>query len=1099
MRHFSLRHVRVPIRCAHRFAQPPGLRLVRCVRPGVAIRFGIGLLALAWLSCMQVAAALGRSAAPPPGPAIAATTGAPASAGGYYLNVAQLDHPLRPFEHLPKHASIRLHAAVVTVPDPVETRLGRSFDIELAALTSAFQASGYVLDGFAFTWAPRELDPDGNQKVSRDQKGRELPSVMLFRKDDWRSCGPDMVTAADFCGSTYFALFLVGETPRSGVHPLAFARAARCAVALDDAGRGREFQHPGDFNGADCDQLPAGDLAAGTVVSTCTRRLNVIGPAFSGSMESMAAALSRAASAAAGAGCGRGTPPIKAAASFLDIRLLSPSASIDSNDDVRYHDYLSAAATGDVRVQLQYRSLAYSVSDQMQNLLKYLRKRTQWPNNKVVVFGEESSFGLGAKSVATDENGDACNPSDPPKDRSRCPIQLFNVQFPPNIASIRAEHVRIRQVKDRQRRQIMPERLLELDLTGVDQGIDQPPTYQASLSSRSDELMLYQTFDALNKYVQPAAVIIVATDVRDRLFLLSEIRNAFPGALPIVLEQDNLLVHPDYRAISRGSITMPAGRTLVCLTQADGGVVVTPCYPDSAPEKSAVSPPGDKKSGLSYFAFATDYAANTFRAIVQLANSPAGLPAPDAQLAPAMLVATLAGFQEIEESPCPAANKGASMVVRCPQRGILIVADTRLQLQQPIYLAMSLFFIGMLVVTTWLLRNERKVTPVTLPVVRHALRWTRLAANGLEAPGRISVTWLWAWLAFASGGLIVAGTKLVGEFGSVRYHSDFLAHGRDAWTLLGLCLAYAGFVAFAVLRGQVWNARCAYLARELGEGSRLRKRLGPLGRWWAIISMPVMLAYFYLSVSDRSPTGVDSPWVSALSGLFALGGSTFFLIIFMEGLDRWQRICRELGKTIRVVHAQSKVDPHLEEWPTPEMLDEPSRSPFNIGMRMDNYHAWRQPDVDPWIAQTKALLAGQWPFQSASDGSFAQWQAQLVAEMKLAAVAVRAAAWCSILGAVLALMLIQVYPPAYERLQTTVAAILLALGAGFIVHAVITLEKDRLLGCMFTNNKDQLTFGAALSALWPKLLALGSLLAMIFLPDAWDWLGGLVKAVNSIR
>lgn len=1065
MGQFSLRHARVWMRCADRRTPCGGLHVARCLRSAVIVRIGAALLALAWLPQVQSAAADVAPAAAKSAPAPAAT--ATVNASDYYLNVARLDHPLRPFEHLPEKAPIRVHAAVMTVPDPVETRLGRSFDIEMAALTSAFQASGYVLDGFAFTWAPRELDEDGNQKLSRDRKERALPSVMLFRKDDWRSCGPDRVTATGFCGSTYFVLFVVGETPRSGVHPLAFAAAARCAIALDDAGRGGAVAHPGDFNRADCNVLPTGDLATGTATSTCTRRLNVIGPAFSGSMESMAAALSRAASDTADATCGRGAAPIKAAANVLDIHLLSPSASIKSNDGVRYHEYLRAAATGDVTVKLQYASLAYSVSEQMRRVLDYLKKRIHG-NSKVVIFSEESSFGLGATSVATEHSKDD--------------IKLVSVQFPPNIASIRAEHVRLRQARDKQRRQILPERLLELDLTGVDQGIDQPPIYQPSLSSRSDELMLYQTFDALNKYVQPAAVIIVATDVRDRLFLLSEIRNAFPGALPIVLEQDNLLVHPDYRSISRGSITMPAGRTLVCLSQTDDRASVVPC----------------DRSGLRYFAFATDYAADTFRAVVQLANHPQGLLTFDAALAPspAMLVATLAGFQEVDEAlgDGPRSDRRAAA-----GRGILIVADTRLQLQQPIFLVMSLFFIGMLVVTTWLLRNERKVAPVTLPVVRHALRWTRLAANGLDAPGRMSVAWLWAWLAFALTGFVLAGIRLAGEFERAHDQPDYLAHGRDGWTLLALCLAYAGFVAFTVLRGQVWNARCAHLAKELGDSLRLTKRLGPLGRWWAIISMPVMLACLYLSVGDRTPTGVDSARVSVLSGLFALGSSTFFLIVFMEALDRWKRVCRELGKTIHVIQAQSATDPHLGEWPTPDLLDEPSRSPFNIGMRMDNYHAWTQPDSTSWAAQTKALFAGRWPFQSASGGSFAQWQAQLVAEMKLAAVAVRTAAWCSILGAALALVLIQVYPPVYERLQTTVAAILLALGAASIGYAVITLEKDRLLGCMFTHNQDRLSFGGALAALWPKLLGVGSLLVTIFLPDVWDWLGGLVKAINSIR
>lgn len=1037
----SLRHARVWQRCALRRAPSRGSCLAQRTPAGL-VRLGAALLTLAWLPLVQPAEVPAPAVVPPP-----AATAAKVDANDYYLNVAQLDHPLRPFEHLPAKASIRVHAAVMTVPDPVETRLGRSFDIEMAALTSAFQASGYVLDGFAFTWTPRAVDQDGNQKASGNRKARALPSVMLFRRDDWRGC-KKKPAAADACGSTYFALFVVGETPRAGVHPLAFASAAHCAMALDGAGGGASLR-PDDFKGLDCNHLP---LAAATAEQTCTRRLNVIGPAFSGSMESMAAALSRAASASADAGCGGAATPAGATASSIDIRLLSPSASIRSNDGVQYHEYLHAAATGDVAVTLHYATLAYSVSDQMKRVLDYLKKRV-YGNNKVVIFSEESSFGMGAASEATEHSKD-----------------LVNVQFPPNIASIRAEHVRIRQARDKQRQQIMPERLLELDLTGVDQGIDQPPTYQPSLSSRSDELMLYQTFDALNKYVHPAAVIIVATDVRDRLFLLSEIRNALPGALPIVLEQDNLLVHPDYRSISRGSITMPAGRTLVCLDPSSGRASVVKC--------------GDKD--LRYFAFATDYAADTFRAVVQLANHPDEPLSFDPALnpEPAMLVATLAGFQAVDDEPV---------------RSILIVADTRLQLQQPIYLVMVLFFAGMLLVTAWLLRNDHKRAPVTLPVVRHALRWVRLAPSGLDAPGRMSVAWLWAWLAFALAGLILAVAKLAGEFGDARYHADYLAHGRDAWTLLGLCLAYAGFIAFVVLRGQVWNAHFASLARALDYRSRLGKRMGPLGRWWAIIAMPVMLACLYLSVNDRTPTGVDSAWVSVLGGLFTLGSSTFFLIVFMEAFGRWQGLCRELGKTVRVVHAQSKVDPRLEQWPTPDMLDEPSRSPFNIGMRMDNYRAWPLAGSGSWAEQTKALLAGRWPFQGGPEGSFAQWQAQLVAEMKLAAVAVRSAAWCSVLGAALALVLIQVYPPVYQRLQTTVAVILLALGAASIVYAVIVLEKDRLLGCMFTNNKDRLSFGAALAALGPKLLGLGSLLVPIFLPDVWDWLGGLVKAINSIR
>jgi len=1060
-------------------------------------RFAAGLLAVAWLTFASAATVPTSSASGPAAPATAAKL---VDAGSYYLGASQLDHPLRPFGHLPTDAPIRVHAAVVTVPDPVETRLGRSFDIELAALVSAFQASDYVLDGFAFTWTPRQLNQDGVQTVPKDKHERDLPSVLLFRKDDWRNCVQS--STEQFCGSTYFVIFMVGETPSSGVHPEAFARAARCAMALDGANR---VQHPerkkgvsfpSDFNGADCDRLAASDDTAGSSPLKCERQLLVIGPAFSGSMESMAAALTVAAGKVAPDACSVVGP---AKNKSLDIQLLSPSASISSNDNVQSHAYLKAADTDKFQISLHYQSLAYSVTDQMQRVLGYLRAgncvksagksgsgaaetaRPDKPPN-VVVFGEESSFGLGAANLSANKTQGSSSGS------GCLPLTLFNVQFPPNIASIRAEHVRMQQDNDKQRRAIMPERLLELDLTGVDQGIDQPPSYQPSLSSRSDELMLYQTFDALNEYVNPVAIIIVATDVRDRLFLLSEIRNAFPAALPIVLEQDNLLVHPDYRATSRGSITMPAGNTLVCLFKENEHVKEDACFGGHGRPR--------------YFTFATDYAANTFRAAIQLANNPANeLTHADPPGSPAMLVATLAGFQQIKEPTFPCTNlrvqTGNEKHERCSNT--LIVADTRLQLQLPIYLAMVLFFVVMLVVTYWLIWNGRRVALVTFPVIRHALRWIRVKPNGLETPCNMSRGWLWGWLVLALAGLVVSAVKLGRELADSCQHCNNLAHGRDRWTLIGLCLGYGCFVALSVLRGQAWNARCASLSREVHDGSQLRIRLCQQGRWRAIIGTVGLMLCLYLSVSDLTPTTVDSSWASGLSGLFALGGSMFFLIIFLEGLDRWRRVSLELGKTLRVVNAQAGADATLSEWPTPGMLDEPPRSPFNIVMRVDNYHAWHQQCLIQWIGQTNALLAGQWPFKSESDGSFAQWQAQLVAEMKLAAVAVRTAAWCSILGATLALVLIQVYPPVYERLQTTVAAILLGLGALSIIYAVINLEKDYLLGRMFTNDKDHLTFGGALSALWPKLLGLGTMLVMIFLPDVWDWLGGLIKAVNSIR
>lgn len=1059
-----------------------------CGWAGAGRRPRVALLLSIWiglLACLLMVGAAAAQAAP----------------SGYFMTTSQLADPFRPFAHLPAKASVRVQAAVIALPDPLETRLGRAFDVELDAVISAFQANGYALDGFALAWTPRDAKDSGYPTAG---SARELPGVLLFRSDNWRNCDADS-DAKTFCGSTYYALFLVGETPTSGVHPEAFSAAARCAMMVNGVRRQRTAAdiasldcHP-FVSAADDSKSPKPDPVT---LLGCDRQLDIIGPSFSGSMESMAAAISKVALQAAGWACADAT------AKQLDVRLLSPSASVSNNEEVKYHAYLSAAKAA-LKVTFEYRALAYSVSDQMDTVMAYLEPRLGKDGN-VVVLSEESSFGQGARNDVSSHLGGhnaicARGPHGVGADRSRCWGHLVNVQFPPNIAAIRAEHVKIKQDEDAQRKQILPDRLLELDLTGVDKSTDQPPTYQPSLTSRSDELMLYQTFDALKKYIRPSAVIIVATDVRDRLFLLSEVRDLLPGSLPIVLEQDNLLAHPDYRDVSRGSITMPAGQSLVCLNSYNEPM---PCPQGEGKRNLSAGGEDSQKCPLvpRHFAFATDYAANMFRAAARLAKlqdlSPAqqsSFTQPDESwLSPPMLVATLAGFQYVDIKSKPSATSVATTpceTITPPQgkQDILIVADTRIQLQEPVYLAMTLFFAVMLAVVSWLVWNGRNLSLVAFPVCRHALRWMRVASSATEAT-RTSSWWLFAWLAFAAAGLIIAGGKVITMLPPPSYGDTNLAHGSDVWALIALCLGYACFIAFAALRVLDWNAHCNTLAQAMGENSRFGVRLKQQGHWHAVAGAVVLLVCLPLSVNDMTPTTTEHPWVSELSGILALGGSAFFFVLLAETFDRWRRISLELAKPMAFVREKTT----LAEWPTPCLLDERPRSPFNIVMRSDNYEAWRRQPLSAWASQTRNLLDHTWPFGDAG-ASFDTWQAQLVAEMKLAAAAVRTCAWCAVIGATLALMLMQVYPPVYPRLQTTAATILLALSFTAIVYAVLQLEKDALLGRMFTADKDHLTLGGALTALWPKLLAFGSILVMVFLPSAWDWLGGLVKAVNTLH
>ncbi len=157
-------------------------------------------------------------------------------------------------------------AAVVTLPDPVESRLARSFDILIATLVRNFQFNDYVLQGHAMPW-PQD---DGKDGAPSSTAFRDIPGVLVFRRDAWREQG------VQGSGTRYFVLYLVGESPTFGVQRLAFCRAVRQAAALNAGGDAPP--RSAVSGGPDGDANAANDR----------RAVTVLGPTFSGSLASIA-------------------------------------------------------------------------------------------------------------------------------------------------------------------------------------------------------------------------------------------------------------------------------------------------------------------------------------------------------------------------------------------------------------------------------------------------------------------------------------------------------------------------------------------------------------------------------------------------------------------------------------------------------------------------------------------------------------------------------------------------------------------------------------------------------------------------------------------
>lgn len=1071
------------------------------------------------------------------------------------LNTPQIANALRPLDGIP--GKMQVHAAVATMPDPLETRQGRSFDMTLAAGIAGFQAHGYVLDGFALQWplrtqsggggggtpgAPGDASAPASSKLPGGDKHayRDQPGVLVFRRDNWRRQG----WSSDIAPTEYFLVFVVGESPAYGVQPAAFQAAATCALRLDGTTRA-----PGYASKGSCLDLPlplplkgiderafqrelllpvvgtrsrpdgmrtivppacttptecANDVArvpATDRVMLCTegecpahfpRQLNIIGPSFSGSVQSILSALETL--------CDTPGECID-----LDVLLLSPSATATSNWQAiaRGIPAKPAVQAAPRPIFPGYVPLAWGLKTQFSLLQNQLCPPglPKWKQLSVAVLAEESTYGNEMLAVTRDAEKKGC-------------IRTMSVaQFPPSIASIRTEQARLTRAQKNQRRNLVPgaSRLLEFNLDTMDEGIDRPPPYQPEVSSRSDELMLYRTMDAMRLYVKPDVVIIIATEIRDRLFLLGEVRNQLPAAVPVLFEQDYLLVHPDYRKITRGTIVVPTSDPLVCMdTQ---GLRMSICGRDS-----------------QYHPMPSDYAANGFRATSILAEyrraeGPPSTPRVFAQAAiermryappnstrPRVLVATLAGFQGID---------GAAA-----GRFSLAAAETRMVAQLPSYIALTALSAFALFVAFWILRDQHggqwelslaRQLLNDLPIVRGPGRAKRCAARYYDRDDSLIPTRSGIGLclllvlsmfavAFSVERLIAVANWEAGP--CVRGCTDFpLVHGRDGVALACLWLLYGCVAVVGLARVDILDRRFHRLIRQLCPREMRKQFLYWTGarHSWLLPSLAFTGVMLILWREYSIPKGVDPSWPWLLSiGVLALG------VVFLAHLIRLHRLQRRLSMSL--IRIRSFAGP---DWPKYVDIGEPPGTPFNLRLR-------RVLDLEPltsiplaaWVRQTRLLLDGRAPVRGPGrmiflNGNalvrmsypmtFEEWQARLVSEMKLIATTIRTTAWCAMLAPIAVLIGTNVYVPIYEGFITSVCIAMLVGTFALTVFIVLRMEGDPMFGPMFTRDGDNLTFGGGLRALWPKFVAMGLVLLPLVAPDMWRWLHGLLRSVNSLQ
>ncbi|HKI06720.1 MAG TPA: hypothetical protein VKK31_32380 [Thermoanaerobaculia bacterium] len=369
---------------------------------------------------------------------------------------------------------------------------------EPATLAGAAQKAGYGLR-FLVALAPSPPDPRLDQALEAVQRGFAQSGYLVDRVWlPWRGEEGKREAASQAApglllfrqqwadGTRTLALvFLVGETPKAGIQKDAFREALDLIAGLQPA-----------------DGLQsADDPAQGTLV-------RLLGPSFSGSAESLRVAVERwreehpgllrfeAATGSATAG---------------GLEALFAEMGVDFCRTVLPNDVLNDRA------------------------FDFLRDEMGWDLRRIALLTEaDTAYG---RSVLEAE-GEA-NPRGRP----------VLVPFPSHISELRNAAAAAKEREEEKSAgggAAIPtgRRVLGLDLADADRPADLVPTFSPQ-NLRSNDLMLANLLETISRegirYVG-----ILATDVKDKLFLAEKVRELAPDVVLFTFDNDLLFAHPQY-------------------------------------------------------------------------------------------------------------------------------------------------------------------------------------------------------------------------------------------------------------------------------------------------------------------------------------------------------------------------------------------------------------------------------------------------------------------------------------------------------------------------------------------------------------------------